>query len=140
LVAEKLYIRKEEKNENLINPEKENERENLRSFLDELLNVVFSETAMPGVVDLADERDRFGLAHGHHSDLVGRAPGQLGGSLDSLQDGPEGSRCDAVYGGCRGGHVRATLLHHHVLLAFFLVQIVRRDQAEGCETLRFEFL
>ena len=57
---------------------------------------------MTGVVGLVDERNRFGLAHDHYSDLTGLA----GGSLDSLQDGPECCRCDAVDGGCRGGQVK----------------------------------
>ena len=46
------------------------------------MNLVFRQTAMTGVLGLADERNRFGLAHDHHSDLVGL----IGGSLDSLMD------------------------------------------------------
>ena len=45
---------------------------------------------MISVLGLVDERNRFGLSHDHHSDLVGLA----GGSLDSLQDGSE--RCHAM--------------------------------------------
>ena len=46
------------------------------------MNHVFCQIAMTGILGLVDERNRFGLAHNHHSDLVGL----VGGSLDSLMD------------------------------------------------------
>ena len=46
------------------------------------MNLVFRQTAMTGILGLVDKRNRFGLAHDHHLDLVGL----VGGSLDSLMD------------------------------------------------------
>ena len=75
------------------------ERTNLRSFLDEFLDVVLAEAAVAGIVDLADDGDRLRLADGDNPDLLGRAARSLGGLVDALQHRPQRRRSSAVHGG-----------------------------------------
>lgn len=59
----------------------EGEEEDLRRLLDDLLDIVLAETAVPDVVDLADKGDRLGLAHSHHPDPIRRPAGPLSSLL-----------------------------------------------------------
>lgn len=42
----------------------------LRSFIGDLLDIVFAKTSMPGVVDLADKRNGLGLGDRHNPDPI----------------------------------------------------------------------
>ena len=61
----------------------------LRCLLDELLNVILTETAMAGVVDLAEERDWLGFADGDDFNLIGAAAGAFGSLRHAVEDRPE---------------------------------------------------
>lgn len=57
----------------------------LRSFLDELLDVVLSKVAVAGVIDLAYEGDGLCLADSHQPDLVRPATATLRCPVDTVE-------------------------------------------------------
>jgi hypothetical protein len=101
----------------------------LRSFLDELLDVIFAEASMASTVHLAEERDRLGLADGHDSDRVRRTARALSGQLDTVEHRSECGGSNAVHCG-GGGHAGVRLVLQRSVPSFlfvislFLLQIV----------------
>lgn len=83
------------------------------------MDVILAEAAVAGVVDLADDGDRLGLAHGDHSDRVGAAVGALGGLVDAVEGRSEGCGGDAVHGG-GSRHVGVVIFFHHL---FFVISL-----------------
>lgn len=95
-------------------------RHNLRSFLDELLHVVLAEASVAGIVHLANERDRLGLADGDDSDRLRRAASAIGCQLDAVEHRSERGGCHAVHCG-GGGHAGVGLVLP--AFAFFVLRL-----------------
>lgn len=95
-----------------INPIKALEKENnLRSFINNLLDVVLSEASMGSLVDLADERHRLRFGDCHDADLIGSPARPLSRLPDSEHHRPESC------GGCAFHHWSS----HMNLIAVLLV-------------------
>lgn len=92
----------------------ERERDDLRCFVDNLLDIVLAEAAITCVVDLVDERDGFGLAHCHHPHVIGPAAGFLRGLTDSVEHRPQGRHGRTLQGGSN---------HHHSLISLRLTYL-----------------